>query len=176
MNKNTYLDSLYQELQKYDCDSVVKHVTEYDYIISDMLEDDNFDAVIEKLGTANELAASIAEEFAYELKKANQFDEPILGSKREYTDPETRNKTLITVINIFFVIGSIIYFISVATTVFGLLLAAMVLPIISVATAVFLVLATLSSAVFALAIFMLALNLKRKLILNLSSNNVSEVM
>lgn len=162
MNKNQYLEELYQELQKYNTDMVVKHVTEYDYIISDMLEDDNFDVVIEKLGNPQALAASIVEEFGYEPKQTNQYSNPIIGTHEKY-EATQKNSTLITVLEILFVIGSIIYFLTVASLLFTIFVVVAVSAFISLGGTLLFILGMISSVVFFISLYMIVFNLRRML-------------
>lgn len=169
MTKDQYLEDLYQELQKYQADNTLKHVTEYDYIISDMLEETSIEEVIEKLGTSQELAQSIAEEFGYELKNTNQFEDPIINRKKRYTKHHSY-ELLAKVINILFVIGSIIFFLSYTISVISgltiiLIFGAIGFPLF------FWILTLLAISIFVLSIYMLVLNLKNLLINNLVGNN-----
>lgn len=163
MNKEMYLEQLYQELQKYDIDSALKHVTEYDYIISDMEDTEDFEAVIEKLGTGNELAASIAEEFGYELKRTNQFEDSILNKKVNSKEKYSHRNTyapLAKIIDILFVIGSIIFFLSYFITFAGLLVFILIFSVVSLPTMVWLLLSLVTLTIFVMALYMLVLNFK----------------
>lgn len=174
MNKEKYLEELYQELQKYNADNVIKHVTEYDYLISDMLEESTFDEVITKLGTSSELAKSIADEFDYELKKSNQYEEPIISKKKDYND-RTNNTTISKVINILFIIASVLFFIFYFTSVFGLFAIIAMFGLLSFSTLFWLVLTLLAGSTLVFALYMLVLNLKNLLINHLNGYS-KEVM
>lgn len=163
MNKEMYLEQLYQELQKYDIDSALKHVTEYDYIISDMEDTENFDTVIEKLGSANELAISIAEEFGYKLKNANQFEDSILNKKVNHKEKSSYKKNyapVAKIIDIIFVIGSVIFFLSYFITFAGLLVFILLFSVVSIPTMIWLLLSLFTITIFVMAMYMLLLNAK----------------
>lgn len=163
MNKEKYLEELYQELQKYNADNVIKHVTEYDYLISDMLEESTMDEVIAKLGTSSELAKSIAEEFDYELKKNNQFGDPIISKKKDYTEINN-NATLAKVVNILFIIASVFFFIFYFTSIFGVFIVIAFFGMVSFSTMFWLLLTLLAFSTLVFALYMLVLNLKNSLI------------
>lgn len=177
MNKDLYLEQLYKELQKYNADSPLKHVTEYDYIISDMMEETTIEEVIAKLGTAEELATSIAEEFGYELNKTNQFEESILNrkvvSKEKYSTP-TNYAPLAKVINIIFVIASVIFFISYVLSIIGLFIFIALFGVISIPAMIWSLLALLAFSIFIFALYQLVRNLKNSLV-NKLIGNPSEV-
>ncbi len=163
MNKEMYLEQLYQELQKYDIDSALKHVTEYDYIITDMEDSENFETVIDKLGAPNELATSIAEEFGYELKNTNQFEDSILNKKvnsKEKYSYKSSYAPLAKIIDILFVICSIIFFLSYFITFAGLLVFILLFSVASLPAMVWLLLSLVTITIFVMAIYMLLLNAK----------------
>lgn len=176
MTKDKYLEDLYQELQKYDIDSIVKHVTEYDYIISDMIEDDHTEDFNEKLGTPQELAESIAEEFGYELKNVNQYSEPIIGGHKDYGSQSQSNKVLITIINCLFIFFAIIYILTVGGTLIGFGSLALFTFAFSLGGGVLGLLAVLSATAFSVGLFMIFLNLKRLLTNGLMTDRNREVM
>lgn len=159
MNKDQYLEQLYAQLQKYDADSVIKHVTEYDYLISDMLEEASFEEVIDKLGTSQALAQSIAEEFGYNLKNTNQFEEPIFSRKKNY-GAQSNNSGLIKFINISFILLSIFFFSSYFLTLLGILIIIATFAIFSIPTMLWSLLALLTFSAFIISVYMLILNLK----------------
>lgn len=163
MSKDKYLEDLYRELQKYEADSVLKHVTEYDYLISDMLEDTSIEEVAEKLGSSEELAQSIAEEFGYQLKKTNQFEEPIISRKRDYSNRRD-NSIFVKIINVVFVIGSIIFFTGFISTILGLSLFALMFGIAGYASVLWSLLTILTFSIFIFSLYMLVLNLKNLLV------------
>lgn len=177
MNKDIYLEQLYKELQLYNTDSVIKHVTEYDYIISDMLEESTIEEVIEKLGTAPLLASSIAEEFGYELKKTNQFEDSILNRKvnnKEKYATTTNYAPVAKVINVLFVIASVLFFISYFVSVIGLFIFITLFGIVSIPAMVWSMLALLAFSIFIFALYQLVRNLKN-LLVNKLTGNPSEV-
>lgn len=162
MSKDKYLEDLYKELQKYEADSVIRHVTEYDYLISDMLEESSIDDVIEKLGSSAQLAQSIADEFGYTLKKRKQFEEPIISRKRDYSTHRD-NSIFVKVINVLFAIGSIVFFTGFISAIFGLSVfvllffngfANILLPLLTI----------LAFSIFVFSLYMLVLNLKNLLV------------
>ncbi len=168
MNKDIYLEQLYNQLKKYNTDSIMKHVTEYDYIITEMLEEESdFEQIIKKLGTPEELAASIAEEFEYEEKSGNQFEDPLISRNKNYKSSKASG-VVITVINILFAILSVVYFFTVGATLLGLMLINMVVGFISIPGMIFFYIAMFTSFIFAIGLYMLILNLKRMLIMSLS--------
>lgn len=176
MTKEKYLEDLYQSLQKYEADSTLKHVTEYDYLISDMLEDSSIEEVIEKLGSSEDLAKSIAEEFGYELKKSNQFEDPIINRQKDYSNRNSYD-LVAKIINIIFIIASIIFFLSFGISVLGALAAIFIFGLFGLSST-FWVLAVIAFSVFVFAIYMLVLNLKNLLVNRLVGDNqttVSEV-
>lgn len=169
MSKDKYLEDLYQELQKYEADSVLKHVTEYDYLISDMLEDSSIEEVIEKLGSSEQLAKSIAEEFGYPLKKTNQFEEPIISRKRDYSTRRD-NSIFVKIINVVFVIGSIIFFTAFISTIIGLSLFVLMFGVAGYATVLWPLLTILTFSIFILSLYMIVLNLKNLLVNRLNGS------
>lgn len=175
MSKEKYLEALYQALQQYEADSTLKHVTEYDYLISDMLEESSIEEVIEKLGSSEELARSIAEEFGYELKKSNQFEEPIINRKKDYSNRNSYD-LVAKIINVIFIIGSVIFFLSFGVSIVGALTAIFVFGLLGLSS-VFWLFAVIAFSIFIFAIYMLVLNLKNLLINRLVGNSqtVSEV-
>lgn len=167
MNKDKYLDELYIELQKYDASNPVRHVSEYDYIISDMLDEMSMEDVVSQLGTADVLAASIAEEFEYAFKDEKQFEKSILSSDKTYT---MRNKDYSNIvkkiIDVIFVIGSIIYFLGLGGMLI-VMISALALGSIAfgaVAPSILFGFLTLSIALLGFFLYMLALNIKRWLV------------
>ncbi len=168
MNKDIYLEQLYNQLKKYNTDSVMKHVTEYDYIITEMLEEESdFEQIIKKLGTPEELAANIAEEFNYEAKSGNQFEEPLISRNKNYKSSKA-SSVVVTIINILFVILPVVYFFTLGSTLLGLIIINMVVGFISIPGMIFFYLALFTSFIFAIGLYMLILNLKRMLIMSLN--------
>ncbi len=162
MTKEKYLEDLYQALQKYEADSTLKHVTEYDYLISDMLEESTIDQVIEKLGSSSDLAQSIAEEFGYELKKTNQFEEAILNRKQQYSKRNTY-ETLGKIIDVIFVIASVIFLFGYIISALGLLAFIFILGFVGLSS-IFWILALLSFTIFVFSIYMIIRSLKNLLV------------
>lgn len=173
MTKEKYLEDLYQELQKYEADSVLKHVTEYDYLISDMLDDATMEEVIEKLGSSTELASNIAEEFDYELKKTNQFEDPIISRKKDYSSRHDYS-VFAKIINVGFLIVSIFFFFSYIVSIIGLLVFILIFGLVSLSTMIWLLLALIAFSVFVLALYMIVLNAKN-LVVSRMFGNESEV-
>ncbi len=169
MNKDKYLEDLYNQLKQYNVDSIMKHVTEYDYIISEMIEEDNeqsFDQVIDKLGTPKQLAQNIAEEFDYEQRNQTQFEEPLISKNKKY-NPNKAGSVIASVINIIFVIIAIVYFITIGTSLLALILLNMMVGIISIPGMIFFYIAILAAFVCTIGIYMIMLNLKRMLVMSL---------
>ncbi len=170
MNKYQYLENLFNELQKYQLDSVEKHVNEYEYIVNDMLEaGETMDAVIEKLGMPSVLAASIAEEFGYETKDQNQFQEPIINKNKSYN--KQASDVVIKIINILFIIGSAIYFVSLASSLLLILVILLAFPLFGAGTITLFLLAFVAVITFFISLYILALNLKRLLIIKLQASD-----
>lgn len=168
MNKDIYLQDLYKSLLKYDTINREKHVSEYEYIISEMQEGgETFDSIIEKLGTPVMLAASIAEEFDYQVIDQNQYQEPIY--KRNYK--QQASPIIAKIINGLFIFGSIIYFIAIAASFILAMFFIIFFPIIGPITKFFSVITLLSSLIIAIGVYLLALNFKRLLINLLRSAN-----
>lgn len=180
MNKEKYLEELYNQLLTFEIASPMKHVTEYDYIIEDMLEEQTIDEVIAKLGTPTDLANSIAKEFNYQPKGVNQYSEPITGAK-QYGGEVPKSNTAVSVINVLFIVFTVIYIIS--TLVSGI-------SVIFTFFAIFAIFETAFPAVngylamgagitllmfLPITIYMIILNLKRKLIIYLNRDQAMEV-
>lgn len=167
MNKDKYLDELYIELQKYDASNPVRHVSEYDYIISDMLDEMSMEDVVSQLGTADVLAASIAEEFEYTFKDEKQFEKSILSSDKTYT---MRNKDYSNIvkkiIDVIFVIGSIIFFLGLGGMLIVMVsvLALGSIAFGAVAPSILFGFLTLSIALLGFFLYMLVLNIKHWLV------------
>lgn len=174
MNKDIYLEQLYTQLSKYNLDSAMKHVTEYDYIISDMLEEGTMDDVVSKLGSPEELASNIAEEFDYEINDSKQFEDPIWKRKPTYTS-HTNYSTVIKIINVLWVIASVIFFFSFGVTAAGLVAVLALFAVVNVPSMIFFGLALICGIIFVIAMYMLVLNLKNLLINRLTENTESEV-
>ncbi len=169
MTKEKYLEDLYQELQKYETDSTLKHVTEYDYLISDMLEDSSIEEVITKLGTSEELAASIAEEFDYNLKKSNQFEDPILNRKKDYSAYKNNDK-IAKVINLAFKIVAIIFWIAYIVSALGTIIVFAIAGTLGLPT-LFWYLTLGAFTIFVYALYKLIQNVKNLLVNRLIANN-----
>ncbi len=159
MNKDQYLEELYIKLGQYDIDSPLKHVTEYDYIISDMLEESTIEDVINQLGTPNDLATSIAEEFEYEFKNHKQFEEPIYNRKKKYNNTSSYS-VLAKIINVLFAICSCLFFLTYGAMTISLLIIIGLLGIFSIPTMIFLMLSVIAFSIFVIALYMLIYNFK----------------
>ncbi len=167
MNKQQYLDQLYTHLQKYNVNNPIRHVSEYDYLISDMLEEMTIEQVITKLGDAEVLAANIAEEFNYNLKDENQYAESIYHSGKDYSfHKKNYTPIIIKIINIAFIIFSIFYF----STAFSILFAFLGISIFasyyyfSMFGFFLLIILFILSILLSITIYMILLNFKRWLV------------
>lgn len=179
MNKEKYLDELYQALQKFEIESPTKHITEYDYIIGDMLDDKSIEEIITELGTPEHLANNIATEFNYQPKQMNQYSDPIAG-KKTYNPNQAPNSTLLKVVNVLFIIFTIIYF----TTVIGSLFTGIIsliglnyvleLAVSNVSGFLLIGLGLVMLTVACTTFYMILLNLKRKLIIHLTTPATTE--
>lgn len=174
MNKDIYLEQLYIQLSKYNLDSAMKHVTEYDYIISDMLEEETMEDVLSKLGNPEELASSIAEEFNYELNDSKQYEEPIWNRKHSYTS-QKNNSTIIKVINILWIIASVIFFLSFFSIIIVFVILLGFLGSINLPTMIFMALGLVFSIIFILSLYMIVLNGKNMLVNRLWQDTESVV-